>query len=132
MAKKIESYGELVESHKPKNFKYKYIFHDDEVLKALETEQYDISSLDTIVNDELVNQALQSTVFTTYERETVARAKEPTILENGVIISKRMVTKADKKLKGVHVGPFTYNGTQYIAVKLEYEKFEILEIFILI
>lgn len=121
---------ELVESHKPKNFKYKYIFNDDQLLADLMNSGYDMSSLDTICNDDLVEKALQSD-FTMYEREIVGKAKEPSILDNGVIISKKMVTKADKKLLGLYVGFFDYIS-RHIAIKLHYEKFDIIEIFNLV
>ena len=121
---------ELVESHKPKNFKYKYIFNDDQLLADLMNSGYDMSSLDTICNDDLVEKALQSD-FTMYEREIVGKAKEPSILDNGVIISKKMVTKADKKLLGLYVGFFDYNS-RHIVIKLHYEKFDIIEIFNLV
>ena len=121
---------ELVESHKPKNFKYKYIFNDDQLLADLMNSEYDMSSLDTICNDDLVEKALQSD-FTMYEREIVGKAKEPSILDNGVIISKKMVTKADKKLLGLYVAFFDYNS-RHIAIKLHYEKFDIIEIFNLV
>lgn len=121
---------ELVESHKPKNFKYKYIFNDDQLLSDLMNSGYDMSSLDTICDDKLVEKALQAD-FIMYEREIVGKAKEPSILNDGVIISKKMVTKADKKLLGVYVGFFEYNS-RHIAIKLHYEKFDIIEIFNLI
>lgn len=121
---------ELVESHKPKNFKYKYIFNDDQLLADLMNSGYDMSSLDTICDDKLVEKALQAD-FIMYEREVVGKAKEPSILNDGVIISKKMVTKADKKLLGVYVGFFEYNS-RHIAIKLHYEKFDIIEIFNLI
>lgn len=120
----------LVESHKPKNFKYKYIFNDEEFLNELLSSGYDMSSLDTIDDDHLVEAAL-STNFTMYERTIVGKAKEPSILDDGVVISKKMVTKADKKLLGLYVGFFDYN-TKHIAIKLHYEKFDIIEIFNLI
>lgn len=120
----------LVESHKPKNFKYKYIFNDEEFLNDLLSSGYDMSSLDTIDDDHLVEAAL-STNFTMYERTIVGKAKEPSILDNGVVISKKMVTKADKKLLGLYVGFFDYN-TKHIAIKLHYDKFDIIEIFNLI
>ncbi len=120
----------LVESHKPKNFKYKYIFNDEEFLNELLSSGYDMSSLDTIDDDHLVEAAL-STNFTMYERTIVGKAKEPSILDNGVVISKKMVTKADKKLLGLYVGFFDYN-TKHIAIKLHYDKFDIIEIFNLI
>lgn len=129
-SKKTLTPEELVESHKPKNFKYKYIFNDEEFLKELSSSGYDMSSLDTIDDDHLVEAAL-STNFTMYERTIVGKAKEPSILDNGVVISKKMVTKADKKLLGLYVGFFDYN-TKHIAIKLHYEKFDIIEIFNLI
>lgn len=129
-AKKNLTISEIVESHKPKNFKYKYIFSDEQTLFDLEKEGYDVTSLDTIQNDALVEAALQ-TEFQEYPRETVTKAKEPTVLDNGVILSKKMVTKADKKLYGVYVGFFDFQDIYYVATKLKYEKFDILEIFIL-
>ena len=36
-SKKVLSASEIVETHKPKNFKYKYIFKDDEFLGELVT-----------------------------------------------------------------------------------------------
>lgn len=128
--KKTLTPEELVESHKPKNFKYKYIFNDEEFLNELLSSGYDMSSLDTIDDDHLVEAAL-STNFTMYERTIVGKAKEPSILDNGVVISKKMVTKADKKLLGLYIGFFDYN-TKHIAIKLHYEKFDIIEIFNLI
>lgn len=129
-SKKTLTPEELVESHKPKNFKYKYIFNDEEFLNELSSSGYDMSSLDTIDNDHLVEAAL-STNFIMYERTIVGKAKEPSILDDGVVISKKMVTKADKKLLGLYVGFFDYN-TKHIAIKLHYEKFDIIEIFNLI
>ena len=129
-SKKTLTPEELVESHKPKNFKYKYIFNDEEAQNELSSSGYDMSSLDTIDDDHLVEAAL-STNFTMYERTIVGKAKEPSILDDGVVISKKMVTKADKKLLGLYVGFFDYN-TKHIAIKLHYEKFDIIEIFNLI
>ena len=40
MAKKDVSPSELVETHKPKNFKFKYIFTDDTLLDELIAEFY--------------------------------------------------------------------------------------------
>lgn len=121
---------ELVVSHKPKNFKFKYIFTDDTLLKELMESDFDISSLDTICDDELVEAALGAE-FTMYERDIIGKAKNPTIMDDGIIISKKMVTKADKKLLGVYIGFFEYN-TKHIAIKLHYERFDIIEIFNLI
>ena len=130
VSKKNLTLSEIVESHKPKHFKYKYIFHDEQTLSDLENEGYDVFDLDKIQNDELVHAALQTT-FTEYPRETVAKAKEPTMIDHGVILSKKMVTKADKKLFGIDVGFFEFQNVCYVATKLKYEKFDILEIFIL-
>ena len=121
---------EIVESHKPKHFKYNYIINDDKVWDELIDAGYDIDTLDTIQNDMLVQEALKAS-YTEYQRETVARAKEPTVFDDGVVLSKKMVTKADKKLLGVLLGFFDYNDIHYIAIKLRYERFDILEIFIL-
>ena len=63
--------------------------------------------------------------------EVVARAKEPTIMDDGVIVSKKMATKTDKKLQNVGIGFFTHEGIRYVCVKLIYERFDIIEIFIL-
>lgn len=130
MSKKDVSPQDLVESHKPKNFKYKYIFTDESLLKELIDSNYDMSTLDTICDDELVKNALNAEM-TMYERNIVGKAKEPSVLDNGVIISKKLVTKADKKLLGVYVGFFHYNS-HHVVIKLRYERFDIIEIFNLI
>lgn len=130
MAKQTQSINEIVESHKPKNFKYYYRFHDDASLIELEKQGFDLSTLDTIENPDLINQAKQAS-FKYYDRDVVAHAKEPTILENGVIMTKKMATKTDKKLSQVGVGFFSFQNVSYVAIKLCYEKFDIYEIFIL-
>lgn len=129
-AKKELTPEELVDTHKPKNFKYKYIFTDDELIADLMTGNYDMSTLDTINDDELVEKALGAE-FVMYERTIIGKAKEPSILDNGVIISKKMATKADKKLLGVYVGFFEHTS-RHIVIKLHYERFDIIEIFNLI
>lgn len=130
MAKKIITASELVESHKPKNFKFKYIFHDDAFLCTLEEEKYDLQTLDTIHNDMLVQTALRAS-YVSHDRDTVAHAKEPTKLEDGIMLSKRMITKADKKLKAVLTAFFDFENNRYMAIKFQYEKFDIIEIFML-
>ena len=130
MSKKDVSPQDLVESHKPKNFKFKYIFTDESLLKELIDSNYDMSTLDTICDDELVENALNAEM-TMYERNIVGKAKEPSVLDNGVIISKKLVTKADKQLLGVYVGFFYYNS-HHVVIKLRYERFDIIEIFNLI
>lgn len=122
--------SELVDSHRPKNFKYKYYFKDDEFLKQLESDGFDIFSTDTIKNDELTNKGYNESEWFYFERDILGKAKEPTIIEDGIIISKKMITKADKKLLRIGIGYFNHNDTNYMCVKLEYEKFDILEIFI--
>lgn len=129
-AKKELTPEELVDSHKPKNFKFKFIFNDDDLIKSLMDNHYDMSTLDTICDDELVEKALGAE-FTMYERTIIGKAKEPSVISDGVIISKKMVTKADKKLLGVYVGFFEHN-TKHLVIKLHYEKFDIIEIFNLI
>jgi len=130
MAKKIVTPSELVISHKPKNFKYRYIIKDDAFLKALEQEQFNFDELDTIHNDMLVHEALQCEMQL-YERTIIGKAKEPTVMENGVIVSKRMVTKADKKLQQFGIGYFDYDNMHYVVMRMYYEKFDIIEIFVL-
>lgn len=130
MAKQEKPFGDIVTSHKPKNFKYYYHFHDDNDFIQLEQSGYDVSTLDTIMNPNLIN-AAKNANFKYYDREVVAHAKEPTILENGVIMTKKMATKTDKKLSQVGVAFFDYDMLKYVAIKLCYEKFDIYEIFIL-
>lgn len=132
MAKKPPlTISEIVESHKPKHFKYKYIINDDAIYDELNEQHYDIESLDTINDDMLVQEALRSE-FIEYKKEDMFhKAKEPTVFDNGVIISRKMVTKADKKLKSTFLGYFKYENRNYVALKLRYEKFDIIEIFIL-
>lgn len=132
MAKTTTSPSELVETHKPKNFKFKYYFKDDELLKELEKEGYDILSTDTIKNDPLTNYAYNNTEFVYHERTIIGKAKEPTELEDGIMISKKMITKADKKLLRIGIGYFTFNDLSYMAIRLEYERFDILELFVTI
>lgn len=120
--------GEIVDDHKPKNFKFKYIFKDEEYFKELLKSEYDVMSLDTICDDKLVEAALQAE-YQLYDSSIVGKAKEPSFLDNGIIISKKLVTKAGKKLLNLGVAFFMYNGYHYIGIKLIYEKFDIIEIF---
>jgi len=129
-AKKILTPQELVETHKPKNFKYKYIFTDESLLNELMDSDYDVTTLDTICDDKLVEAALAADCVM-YNREIVGKATQPTIMDDGVIISKKLITKADKKLLGVYVGFFDFT-TRHIVVKFRYERFDIIEIFNLI
>ena len=131
MAKQEIPPSKLVEDHKPKYVKFKYIFTDESLLTELSREQYDISTLDTIMNDDLVNAALEAN-YEDYDREIVGKSKEPSFLANGIIISKRMITKADKKLQKVSLGFFSLNESRYLAVKFIYERFFIIEIYNLI
>lgn len=128
--KKQLTMSEIIESHKPKNFKYRFIITDDSVFNELIEQGYDLDNLDTIKDDMLVQEALNAE-YIEYHRDIIGKAKEPTVLEDGVIISKKMVTKADKKLFGVLVGFFKYRNLSYVAIKLRYERFDIIEIFIL-
>ena len=121
--------SQLVESHRPKNFKHKYIM-TDEILRKLEEENYDLSKLDTIQNDDITKCAIEAN-YKEYDRTIIGKAKEPTPLEDGIIISKKMVTKSDKKLLSLGVGRFEYNNTEYVSIRMRYELFDIIEIFIL-
>lgn len=130
MSKLKPNIRELVESHTPKNFKYYINLKNEEDLKALETLGYDLDNLNTIRQPDLIKRAISAT-YKYYEREVVAHAKQPTIMENGVILNKKMATKTDKKLEQVGVAFFDIDDVKYVAVKLCYELFDIYEIFIL-
>ena len=128
MAKQIPL-SQLIESHRPKYFKHKYIINDEN-LRILEQDGYDLSKLDTIKNDEITKLAIEADCKEN-DRTIVGKAKEPTPLNDGIIISKRLVTKADKKLLSLGVGRFHHDDTEYVSIRLRYEQFDIIEIFIL-
>jgi hypothetical protein len=130
MAKEKDPVTKVVDDHKPKNYKFKYIIKDDELLKELEDSNYDLSSLDTI-NDTDLTVAAMNSVFKEYPREVVASSKKPTQIEDGVLLFKQMTTKTDKKLQNVCVGFFSHNDLRYVCIKFVYERFDIIEIFIL-
>lgn len=130
MSKAKPNIRELVESHAPKNFKYYINLKNDESLKELESLGYDMANLDTICQPELIKHAIDA-AYKYYEREVVARAKEPTLMERGVILNKKMATKTDKKLEKVGLAFFDIEDVSYVSVKLCYELFDIYEIFIL-
>ena len=130
MSKPKPTIREIVESHTPKNFKYYINIKSDDTLKELEQQEYDVSNLDTICRPELIHAAINAS-YKYYDREVVAHAKEPTIMERGVILNKKMATKTDKKLTQVGVAFFDMEDVSYVAVKLCYELFDIYEIFIL-
>lgn len=129
MAKALTG-DELIKSHLPKNYKY-YIHIKDKTLEDELSDDFDWNLIDTIDNSEIVNEAMNAT-YQLYERETVASAKKPTILDDGVILSKKLATKTDKKLINVGVGFFTYDGFRYVSTKLIYERFDIYEVFCLV
>jgi len=131
MAKKILSPEELVETHKPKNVKFKYIFTDDSLLNELLVAKYPMDTLDTIGDDKLTEAAMFAN-YSDYERTIIGKSNSPVFLDNGVVVSKKLVTKADKKLQKVSIGFFVYNDAHYVAIKLVYERFAILEIFSLV
>lgn len=130
MAKEKDPVTKVVDDHKPKNYKFKYIIKDDALLKELEDSNYDLSSLDTINDTDLTVAAMNST-FKEYPREVVASSKKPTQIEDGVLLFKQMTTKTDKKLQNVCVGFFSHNDLRYVCIKFVYERFDIIEIFIL-
>lgn len=129
MAKALTG-DELIKSHLPKNYKY-FIHIKDKTLEDELSDDFDWNLIDTIDNSEIVNEAMNTT-YQLYERETVASAKKPTILDDGVILSKKLATKTDKKLINVGVGFFTYDGFRYVSTKLIYERFDIYEVFCLV
>ena len=129
MAKALTG-DELIKSHLPKNYKY-FIHIKDKTLEDELSDDFDWNLIDTIDNSEIVNEAMNAT-YQLYERETVASAKKPTILDDGVILSKKLATKTDKKLINVVVGFFTYDGFRYVSTKLIYERFDIYEVFCLV
>ena len=130
MAKEKDPVTKVVEDHKPKNYKFKYIITDESLTEELMALNYDMSTLDTIKDNNLVDSALAAP-YTEYPREVVASSKKPTQIEDGVLLFKQMTTKTDKKLQNVRVGFFTNNNLRYVAIRFVYERFEILEIFIL-
>lgn len=130
MAKEKDPVTKVVDDHKPKNYKFKYIIKDDALLKELEDSNYDLSSLDTI-NDTDLTVAAMNSEFKEYPREVVASSKKPTQIEDGVLLFKQMTTKTDKKLQNVCVGFFSHNDLRYVCIKFVYERFDIIEIFIL-
>ena len=129
MAKTLTG-DELIKSHLPKNYKY-FIHIKDKTLEDELSDDFDWNLIDTIDNSEIVNEAMNAT-YQLYERDTVSSAKKPTILEDGVILSKKLATKTDKKLINVGVGFFTYDGFRYVSTKLIYERFDIYEVFCLV
>lgn len=130
-----EDYAKFLKDFKPKNFKYKFIFTDDElqedILKMSPPDDSTIQNdLDTIKNDPLVRAAVESD-FVCYGNN-VKKAKEPTSIGEGLFISKMMVSKTGKALLDVQTSRFEYEKNIYMAIKFVYEKFYILEIFIMI
>lgn len=130
MAKVKDPINKVMDDHKPKNYKFKYIVKDDNLWKELEDVNYDISSLDTINDSDLTVAALNAS-FKEYPREVVTSSKKPTQIEDGVLLFKQMTTKTDKKLQNVCVGFFSHNNLRYVCIKFVYERFDIIEIFIL-
>lgn len=122
--------SEIINDHKPKRYKFKFIIRDDNLLKELEDANYDMSSLDTINDTDLIVAALNAE-FKEYPREVVASSKKPTQIEEGVLLFKQMTTKTDKKLQNVCVGFFSHDNLRYVCIKFVYVQFDIIEIFIL-
>lgn len=129
MAKALTG-DELIISHLPKNYRY-FVHIKDKTLENELSDDFDWNLIDTIDNPEIIKEAMDA-VYTLYERNVVASAKKPTILDNGVILSKKLATKTDKKLINVGVGFFTYDGFRYVSTKLVYERFDIYEVFCLV
>ena len=134
MAKQLSA-SETILSHLPKkNFKYKVIIKDDDFRKELIESNFDNNLLDTIKNDPLVNTGYNNTDFDSYDRSSVAKAKQPTVIDKdkGIVVSKQLITKTDKKLLKVDIKSFYYEDTPYVMIKFVYEKFDIVEVFLLV
>lgn len=134
MAKQLSA-SETILSHLPKkNFKYKVIIKDEEFRNELNESNFDNNLLDTIKNDQLVSAGYNNTDFNSYDRETVSKAKQPTIIDKdrGIVVSKQLITKTDKKLLKVDIKSFYYEDTPYVMIKFVYEKFDIVEVFLLV
>ena len=121
---------ELIRSHLPKTYKY-YIDIKDVTLEKELDDAFDWEILDTLKRPELVRLA-KDIEYSLYERTTVSSAKKPTVLDKGVVLSKNLATKTDKKLINVGVGFFKYEDMYYVSIKLIYDRFDIYEIFALI
>lgn len=131
MAKAKEDISVLVSKSIPRNFKYKFIIKTDEDFDSLsDNTEFDMSKLDTINNDALVRRAIE-TEHHIYDSTVIGKATKPTLLDNGIILSKKLVTKVGKALDGVGVGFFEFEETHYVSIKLMYERYDIYEIFIL-
>ena len=134
MAKQLSA-SETILSHLPKkNFKYKVIIKDDDFRNELIESNFDNELLDTIKNDQLVFTGYNNTDFNSYDRSTVSRAKQPTVIDKGkgIVVSKQLITKTDKKLLTVDIKSFNFEDTPYVMIKFVYEKFDIVEIFLLV
>lgn len=130
-----EEFEKFLKTFKPKNFKYKFIFTDEELQEEIlrlspVDDSFIEDELDTLKNDALVREAVASE-FVSFGNN-VKKAKEPTFIENGVYISKIMVSKTGKALLDVQMSYFVYENNNYVGIKFVYEKFYILEIFIII
>lgn len=127
--------AEIVMSHIPKKVsKYKFIIKDSDFFDELtKDESFDMNLLDTIQNNQLVDIGYNQT-FDSYERDVVAKAKQPTTIDpdRHIVVSKQLITKADKKLLNVCISTFDYEDASYVMIKFVYEKFDIIEIFLLV
>jgi hypothetical protein len=124
--------SEIIDGCKPKNFKFKFIFTDSTVLDELVEANYDMTTLDTINDNELIEASNYLDEEKEYDNEIFGKAKEPTIMDDGIILNRKMVSKVGKVLQKVKLGFFTYNEKRYIKITMVYERFEIIEIFVLV
>lgn len=126
---------ELIQSHLPKKIqKFKVIIKDAELHDELNNDpDFDMNTLDTINNTKLVS-AGYSGPFEIFDRSSVSKAKEPTVIDSskGIVISKQLITKTDKKLLSVGINTYEFQSNSYVMIKFEYEKFDIVEVFLLI
>jgi hypothetical protein len=132
MSKKPIDPIQLVESHRPRNFKYFYNFTDESLVQELEKLNYDISSLDLIKDPQLIQVALNAPYTEEFDRTVIGKANQPTVFDDGFVIAKQLITKADKKLQKIVKSIFQHQEVTYVSMKLVYQRFEIIQIFILI
>lgn len=132
MMKEKQLMSDIINAHKPKGIKYEFLIKDEKVLNQLKEEGYDLGELSTINDEELVQAALLADTIDSFDRSIIKKATQPSLVGDGIIISKKLISKADKKLIRIDISKFELRNTQFIGIKFVYEMFDILEIFIYI
>lgn len=131
--KELKTLKDTIEKCLPKTYKFKYVLKPEQI-EALKKDGFDLEQLDTIRMPGLVDAALKSTFKEFDPSLLIKKAKEPTDLsedvKEGVVISKKMVTKTGKILKSVGISLYEFEGNGYVCFRLDYDLFYIIEIFI--